>query len=480
MDVTSSSGESLAMPGAHAPARRERLPFGVDPELVFDALFAGESHAFWLDARIRDGGVSRLGAASQVRPSYVVSEGVAREVVDGRALDTAVDLTRVIRDAVAAADTSVAGSPLGWVGWFGYEHGARALGVPASDSPWPDVALIAADRVVEFDHGSDELSLWFVDDEEGRAWATATRNLLASLAAQPSAEDAAFPTAEANGAGTATRPQPASPVWRHSDADYLRMIERCQLAIRSGDAYQLCLTNAIRVQTDARPLDVYRRLRRDSPAPYGGFVRFGDISLLSSSPELFLRVADGVAVTSPVKGTARRLPDAVDDARLRDALGRDEKERAENLMIVDLMRNDLSRVARLGGVVVTTLLEVETHRHVHQLVSTVEAQLADGIDALNVLDACFPAGSMTGAPKLSAMGILHGLEKGPRGIYSGCFGWLGLDGSADLAMVIRSIVMQDGEAAIGTGGGITALSVPERELAEIKLKAAALLAALDA
>nr|WP_243063268.1 aminodeoxychorismate synthase component I [Humibacter sp. RRB41] len=456
-----------------SPVRRERLPFGVDPQVVFDALFAHESHAFWLDAGIRVDGVSYLGAASPRRPGYLVAGGVVHVVTADRTAEVGGDLSELLRSEIFVSMDAPAGSPLGWVGWFGYEFGADALGIPTYPSPFPDAALIAADQVVAFDHASSELSLWFLDDAAGREWADATsirleELALGGLAPAPAEEEARHGDAERRG----------EPEWRHSDGEYLRLIERCQRSIRAGDAYQLCLTNTIRMPTDARPLDVYRRLRRDSPAPYGGYLRFGDVALLSSSPELFLSVANGVAVTSPVKGTARRLPDPDDDARLKDALGRDEKERAENLMIVDLMRNDLSRVARLGGVAVTSLLEVETHRHVHQLVSTIEARLADGVDALHVLAACFPAGSMTGTPKLSAMDILNDLERGPRGVYSGCFGRLGLDGSAELAMVIRSIVMHSGEAVIGTGGGITALSVPKRELAEIKLKAAALLAAL--
>jgi aminodeoxychorismate synthase component I len=455
------------MPGAMSPVRRERLPFGVDPQVVFDALFAHERHAFWLDAGIRVDGVSYLGSASPTRPGYAVAGGVVHTVTGGRSVDAPGDLPDLLRSEIFVSTDGPEGSPLGWVGWFGYEFGAEALGIPTYPSPFPDAALIAADRVVAFDHASGELSLWFLDDAAGREWADATRIRLEELALGGLVPEV-----------TEEEARHGEPEWRHSDGEYLRLIERCQRSIRAGDAYQLCLTNTIRVPTDAGPLDVYRRLRRDSPAPYGGYLRFGDVALLSSSPELFLSVENGVAVTSPVKGTARRLPDPNDDARLKEELGRDEKERAENLMIVDLMRNDLSRVARLGGVAVTSLLEVETHRHVHQLVSTIEARLADGVDALDVLAACFPAGSMTGTPKLSAMGILHDLERGPRGIYSGCFGRVGLDGSAELAMVIRSIVMQRGEAVIGTGGGITALSVPDRELAEIKLKAAALLAAL--
>jgi anthranilate/para-aminobenzoate synthase component I len=186
---------------------------------------------------------------------------------------------------------------------------------------------------------------------------------------------------------------------------------------------------------------------------------------------------DGTVATKPMKGTRPRAADPAADAALRAELHASEKERAENLMIVDLMRNDLGRIAELGTVRVPHLLEVEEYPHVHQLVSTVTARLRHPLTALDAVRSAFPAGSMTGAPKLSAMTILHGLERGPRGVYSGAFGCLGADGTADLAMVIRSIVVTPEGASIGTGGGITALSQPDEEIEETRVKARALIAA---
>jgi anthranilate/para-aminobenzoate synthase component I len=332
--------------------------------------------------------------------------------------------------------------------------------------------MLAADRVVTIDHATGESWLWFVDDVDGRDWAVGMRRRLAGLEATASSRD------DTDGADGADVPTAGAPHWRHDDAEYLRMIGACQESIRAGDAYQLCLTNTATVQTSADPFTVYRRLRRSSNAAHGAYVRADDVAVLSASPELFLSIADGVAITRPVKGTRRRAASAAEDARLREELAVNEKENAENLMIVDLMRNDLGRVARIGGVSVTELLAVETHAHVHQLVSTVRAELAEETDVLDVLAASFPAGSMTGAPKLSAMTLLHELERGPRGVYSGCLGRLGLDGRAELAMVIRTIVMSPGLATVGSGGGITALSLPDEELAEVKLKARALFEAL--
>jgi aminodeoxychorismate synthase component I len=466
---------------------------------VFEALYADETRAFWLDPGIHaDTGSSYLGAASPVRPSYLVdqerlydlrpgvvmpAEGTldaalrsqSRGAAPGAWSHEAVGADRGSRSADGGASAAPP-SPIGWVGWFGYEYGARRLAISVARSEVPEAAMLFADRVIEIDHRDGGLFLWFFDDADGRAWAAVTSERLRSMArgrppwaGRASGCDQKLPDV----------PAPSSrPNWRHSGDAYLRMIEACQDSIRAGDAYQLCLTNSVQVATEAPPFDVYRRLRRISQATHGAFVRVDDVAVLSASPELFLQVAGRVAVTRPVKGTRRRGRDAAEDRELARELAADEKERAENLMIVDLMRNDLGRVATVGGVSVPELLEVETHRHVHQLVSMVRAELADGVDVLDVVDACFPAGSMTGAPKLSAMGILHDLERGPRGVYSGCLGRLGLDGSAELAMVIRTIVMRDGMASVGTGGGITALSVAQNELAETELKAAAPLAAL--
>jgi anthranilate/para-aminobenzoate synthase component I len=184
--------------------------------------------------------------------------------------------------------------------------------------------------------------------------------------------------------------------------------------------------------------------------------------------------------TKPIKGTRPRSQDASEDAALAEELRTNEKERAENLMIVDLMRNDIGRVTKADSVKVSKLFEIESYSTVHQLVSTVEGQLADGETAVTALAAAFPGGSMTGAPKIRAMEIIKDLEKGPRDVYSGAVGYFGFNGSADFGMIIRTIVFQGDQAYIGVGGGITSDSDPIAELEETKLKARALLAALNA
>ncbi|WP_096421867.1 aminodeoxychorismate synthase component I [Microcella alkaliphila] len=378
-----------------------------------------------------------------------------------------------LRAALAAqrASLGAAGelpSPIGLVGWFGYElrdetMGATVPGVAdAHRASWMRVdAALVRDHATGRGH-----VLALATDADAVAWAERVRALIDESAEHSPDEPLAQPARDV--------------LWRDTDDHYAELVRRCLAAIRDGQAYQLCLTSAARVADPDEPITVYRRLRRSSPAHHGALITIGGVSLLSASPETFLTVADGQVTTRPIKGTRRRGADAASDAQLARELAEDDKERAENLMIVDLMRNDLQRVCEVGTVTVTGLHDVETYAHVHQLVSTVTGRLRPGLDALDAVGACFPAGSMTGAPKRRAVDLLAEWERAPRGIYSGAFGMLGADGSADLAMVIRSIVIADGVATVGAGGGITALSQPEAETEEMHLKARALLAALGA
>jgi para-aminobenzoate synthetase len=222
-------------------------------------------------------------------------------------------------------------------------------------------------------------------------------------------------------------------------------------------------------------------LKEINPAPYSAFLRLENVSVVSSSPEQFLQVTPtGLVSTKPIKGTRPRSADPVIDEANAEELRNNQKERAENLMIVDLMRNDIGRIAQADSLKVSKLFEIESYATVHQLVSTVEAQLAEGQTAFSAMQAAFPGGSMTGAPKARAMEIIEVLEKGNRGIYSGVIGFFGFNGSADFGMTIRTVVFEGDRASIGVGGGITIDSDPLAELEETKLKAQALLRVLNA
>jgi para-aminobenzoate synthetase component 1 len=482
------------------PIQSILLPEWRDPAAVFDILYRTSAYAFWLDAGDNAGtGVSYLGAASPGSRFVTASvpEGTVTVSVAGNspvpgqtAPGTIFEFLRADlagsgddadadadadSDADADRDADTGGFRLGWVGWLGYELGAQILGTPAHDSRHPDAALLEVHRVLMFDHATRTVTALARrapgdPTDAPQAWADTVRQALAAAEAPPAASVPPSPP-PALGAGAAR--------WRHDAHRYAELIAECQAFIRAGDAYQLCLTNEIQVDVRPHPVDAYLALRAGSPSHHGGLLRFGDTALLSASPEQFLAVSPGGRViTKPIKGTRARSAGVVRDRELRAELEGSDKERAENLMIVDLMRNDLGRIAELGSVRVTNLLAVESYAHVHQLVSTVEARLAAGLTGVDAVASCFPAGSMTGAPKISAMTILDALEDGPRGLYAGAFGYLGRNGAVDLAMVIRSIVLGPDGASIGTGGGITALSDPLEEIEETRLKAAALLAVL--
>ncbi|MFM6962829.1 MAG: anthranilate synthase component I family protein [Micrococcales bacterium] len=267
---------------------------------------------------------------------------------------------------------------------------------------------------------------------------------------------------------------------RHTQAEYLALIDSAKDAIARGEVYQLCLTNQLRFEVTGHALTTFMQLRETNPAPYAGYFKFGAKELVCFSPEQFLHVErDGHVSTKPIKGTRPRHADAATDVAIAAELAANVKERAENLMIVDLMRNDIGSVSQPQSVAVTKLFDIESYASVHQLVSTVEAQLAEGKTAVDATEAAFPGGSMTGAPKQRAIELIDQLESTPdhrgRGIYSGVAGYLTHGGVADFGMVIRSMIIEGGHGYIGVGGGITSDSIREEEFEEIKLKAKALL-----
>jgi para-aminobenzoate synthetase component 1 len=257
---------------------------------------------------------------------------------------------------------------------------------------------------------------------------------------------------------------------------YEAAVQRALAYIRAGDIYQVNLSQRFQAPCQEDPFDIYLRLRARSPAPFAAFLRYPDFAVLSSSPERYLRFdpATRQVETRPIKGTRPRSPDPHEDLALARELLHSEKDRAENVMIVDLQRNDLGRVAETGSVRVTRLFEVESYSTVHHLVSTVEARLADGRDIVDLLCASFPGGSVTGAPKIRAMEIIDELEPVARGVYTGAIGYIGFQGPADLSIAIRTMVIKDGVASFSVGGGIVADSEPGLEYDETLHKGAAM------
>jgi para-aminobenzoate synthetase len=356
----------------------------------------------------------------------------------------------------------------GYVGYFGY--GLKSgLGSPNRlEAPTPDACFMAATEIVVFDHrASQAFAIGLVPPGVSRREVTAKVDALCGLLERVPELRGPRPVVEVDS-------YDAESVGLALDRSaYLEAVAIAQRELHAGESYELCLTNRLSLAVGTTdPFEIFVRQRNLNPAPYGAFLRFGDLTILSSSPERFLRISPGGEVEArPVKGTRARGVGSEEDEGLREELRASAKDRAENLMIVDLLRNDLSRVCQVGSVTVDDLFGLETHPHVHQLVSTIRGRLRDDHDPLSCVEACFPGGSMTGAPKLRSMQILERLEPEPRGIYSGALGYLGLGGGIDLSIVIRTAVLRDGVATVGSGGAVTVRSDPEEEWREMLVKA---------
>ncbi|MEV6848431.1 aminodeoxychorismate synthase component I [Actinoplanes sp. NPDC051411] len=453
----------------------------IDSETAFVSLFGASPDAYWLDSSHVEPGQARfshLGDAlgpvgEHVR--YSVGDGHVTVLRGGRPAQrmpgTIFDyLQGELRARTVDAPTLPFDLHGGYVGYFGYELKADCGATAAHRSSYPDAQWLFADRAVTVDH------------EQGRTYLLAIEDgTAAAVAAVEAWLDIAYRTLSGSpGASRPNRPDVRSDLsavepWLVRDRpQYLADIGTAQRKLIKGESYEICLTNALRIPAVDDGLQYYRRLRRANPAPYGAYLRFGGLAVACSSPERFLRIdADRVVESKPIKGTTARGSTPEEDERLRAELTTGTKTYAENLMIVDLLRNDLGRVCEVSSVHVPRLMATETYATVHQLVSTVRGTLSVGTDAVECIRACFPGGSMTGAPKLRTMEIIDSLEGAARGVYSGAIGFLGCDGTADLNIVIRTAVLHDGEWHIGAGGAIVLDSVPADEYDEMLLKAAA-------
>jgi para-aminobenzoate synthetase len=473
-------------PRRAAPAYRlhtRRIAGAVDTEAAFTRMYGASPRAFWLDSSLVEQGLSRFSFFGD--GSGPLAEFVRYDVVSGRCeieragrppRKVAASVFDYLRRQLTNRRVDAAGLPFdftgGYVGYFGYEMKADCGSPNRHSSELPDACWLFADRLIAVDHLKGfTYAVCLAEDTAGAA--REAEDWLDGALAQLS-----FVSAASEQPPATARPEPdlgAAEPWLVRDRSaYLADIEACQRQLRSGTSYEICLTDAARLPAPPDAYDFYRVLRRVNPAPYAAFLRFGDVDVAGSSPERFLRITrDGIAEARPIKGTAPRGNGPEEDARLRDALAADAKTRAENLMIVDLLRNDLGRVSRTGSVRVTRLMATETYATVHQLVSTVEGRLREGTDAVECVRACFPGGSMTGAPKLRTMEIIDELETEARGVYSGALGYLGCSGGADLNIVIRTAVFADGLMHLGAGGAIVLDSDPAAEYDEMLLKTAA-------
>jgi len=459
------------------------LALDLPAEAAFAALYRDSEHSFWLDSSLMhadygrysfmgdaQGPLARTVEADVWEQRVTVSSAAGTEVVEGSFFDW-------LESDLAAHRVGDIDLPfdfaLGWVGYLGYELKAECGGNRTHRSHYPDANMLFADRAIGFDHVEQVVYLLALaeedDDQEAQTWLQDTAARLAHLGDECSAA-----------APTPMEGAELGPLQLRVDRrGYLEAISKCQELIAAGETYEVCLTNMVTAEGKLDPWRTYQMLRRDNPAPFSALLRLGSLSVLGCSPERFLRVGtDRLAESKPIKGTRPRGTSTTDDERLRRELHHSAKDRAENLMIVDLVRNDLGTCAEVGSVRVDKLFDVETYATVHQLVSTVRARLRPDVSAVECVRRCFPGGSMTGAPKLRTMQILDELEQGARGVYSGALGYFSLTGAADLAMVIRTLVVEPGGAQFGVGGAIIALSDSAAEFEELAVKAAPVLRVL--
>jgi anthranilate synthase component 1 len=474
---------ALAQDHDVVPVAREVYADLATPISAFMALAEDAEHAFLLESVV---GGERLG-----RYSFL---GVGdREVVSARGTDVVIEnggvtgeraddpLEVVSRRLAAGSVAHVPGIPPfvgGAVGFVGYEAASGFEKVPRHENceiDVPDMVFMLADIVVAFDHARRVMQVIAPVRPGGAAEAAYDRALQRIDSYLRKIDQG--PRAAELGAVGMTRDVPLTA--NTSREDFLDAVRSAKEHIGAGDIFQVVLSQRFSAPYEGDGLDLYRVLRAVNPSPYMFYVRTRDVTLVGSSPEPLVRVEDGMVLTRPLAGTRPRGSDSAEDGRLRADLLSDEKERAEHVMLVDLGRNDLGRVCESGTVTVDELMEVEYYSHVMHIVSNVTGALAEGKDAFDALRATFPAGTVSGAPKVRAMEIIRDLEPSARGPYAGTVGYFGLDGAMDMCITIRTFVLAGGVAFLQSGAGIVADSDPESEYDECLHKARALHKALE-
>ncbi|MGW7695225.1 aminodeoxychorismate synthase component I [Streptomyces asiaticus] len=484
--------DAPAEPPQEGPAYRLHarwLADATDTEAAFTRLYAEAPHAFWLDSSRAESGEARfsfLGDGTGPLAEFVrydTGTGVCEVERAGR---PAVRVEGSVFDYLKRELTRrrIKGPELpfdftgGYVGYFGYELKADCGSPNRHRATTPDACWLFADRFVAVDHQEGVTYICCLAEDtpdghrEAKDWLDTTVTVLSGV------PTLSGPAPQPSALATTAAVEP----WLVRDRErYLASIEACLRELRAGVSYEICLTNSAWLPAPSDSYAFYRALRRFNPAPYAAYLRFDGTDVACASPERFLRITpDGTAEAKPIKGTAPRGQNPEKDARALAALASSPKARAENLMIVDLLRNDLGRVCASGSVYVPRLMNTETYATVHQLVSTVRGRLRPETTSVDCVRACFPGGSMTGAPKLRTLEIIDSLETEARGVYSGALGYLSCNGAADLNIVIRTAVFTGGRMHIGAGGAIVLDSDPAEEYEEMLLKTAATMRAYRA
>ena len=445
--------------------RLVELDYARDSALLFSRI-AGEPWSIFLDSGypLIDRGRYDIMTARPYRT--VVTYGDETRIADGKTLQhSGEDPFDLVRRQLGERRINLSGFPFsgGALGYFSYDLGRRIEQLPAlcrDDINMPDMAIGLYDWALIVDH--HRRRTWLIAADEARLGVEEWRDLQDLFSSDN--------TREAAGHSIQSR------LLNHTDKEqYSAAFNRIQRYIRDGDCYQVNLAQRFSVAVTGDSWSVHRQLRKSNPAPYACFFRLEQGCILSSSPERFISVSNDQVETKPIKGTIRRSVYAYEDKALAEQLLESEKDRAENLMIVDLLRNDIGKNCEIGSVMVPRLFALESFATVHHLVSTVTGRLARSKHALDLLRGAFPGGSITGAPKLRAMQIIEELEAYRRTVYCGAIGYIGFDGNMDTNIAIRTLVHKDDRIYFWAGGGIVADSVPESEYRECFIKAEAIM-----
>ncbi len=457
----------------------QKINYFTDSALTFKTLYAQSQHSFWLDSSMIGKGLSRFSymGDSQWENSFLVTYQVETQKIvttknnpqeyhSGYIFDF---LKTQFDRYIYESDELPFNFNGGFVGYFGYELKSLSGSANKHKSQSFDAQFIFVEKMIVFDHQQKNIYLLYIGEEDQQLlannWFVETKSKLKKIY-----------LSDKNESNNITKSINKEYILSRDENTYLANINTCLEKIKEGETYEICLTNHLHLKSIKDPLNFYCQLRKVSPAPYSAFLKLDGVAIACSSPERFLKLdKNGYIESKPIKGTVKRGINKEEDEQLKNNLKCSQKEQAENLIIVDLLRNDLGKVCEIGTINVPKLMAIESYSTVHQMVSTVRGKVKSGLKTLDCIKACFPGGSMTGAPKKRTMEIIDQLETEARGIYSGTIGFLALNGAMDLNIVIRTAIITDEKTTIGVGGAITILSDPEGEFAETILKAKALL-----
>jgi anthranilate synthase component I len=456
------------------------------PVSAFLAIAEKQSHAFLLESIERGEQIGRytfLGAAPYLRVTahkgrVQIERGRKRELVNGSIFQV---VKRLLREHSAATVPGLPPFTAGAVGYFAYDvvRQLENIGEHAKDDlSVPDAELMFFDRLLAFDHLRHQIHIMAAADVSRESPRRAYERALRDIAALERKLAAGLSPALWRKAAQPKTGKLKIHAGTRRDI-YLRNVECCKEYIAAGDIFQVVYSQRFDFTPQVAPFDLYRALRQVNPSPYLYFLKMNDRHILGSSPEMLVRVTGRKLEYRPIAGTRPRGRDAAEDARLEQQVRNDEKERAEHVMLVDLGRNDLGRVSEYGSVKVKDLMYVERYSHVMHLVSALEGTLRKDLDAIDALAACFPAGTLSGAPKVRAMQIIEELEPTRRGVYGGSVLYADFAGNLDSCIGIRTLLMQGKKAYLQAGGGIVADSDPTAEFQESMNKAGALLRAVE-